>query len=136
MTRAVVDPGVLIAGLISAIGSPAGILAAVGDGAFDPIVCPMLLAEVRRALGYPKLQRYVSDDDADAFVAWLATTAIIFPDPAVIPQVSRDAGDDYLFALALDAAAACVVSGDGDVIGVTDPPVQVLTPRAVLDSLR
>jgi putative PIN family toxin of toxin-antitoxin system len=135
VTRAVLDAGVLIAGLISSSGSPAALLAATGDGRFDIIVCPMLLAEVRRALGYPKLQRYVTSAEADEFVAWIARTAVILEDPADVPSVSRDPNDDYLFALALQADADVVVSGDGDITEVTTPPVRVMTPRAFLETL-
>jgi putative PIN family toxin of toxin-antitoxin system len=134
--RAVLDAGVLIAGLISPTGSPAGILAAVGEGRFDVVVCPMLLVEVRRALGYPKLQRYVTTAEADAFVAWIARIAVILEDPAHIPAVTRDPNDDYLFALALGADAAVVVSGDADLTTVTTPPVRVMSPRSFLETLR
>ena len=136
MTRAVLDAGVLIAGLISTTGSPAGILAAVGEGRFDVVVCPMLLAEVCRQLGYPKLQRYVTTAEADAFVAWIARVAVILEDPADIPSVTRDPNDDYLFALALGADADVVVTGDADLTLVATPPVRVISPRSFLETLR
>lgn len=135
MTRAVLDAGVLIAGLISSSGSPAALLAAVGDGRFDIMVCPMLLAEVRRALGYPRLQRYVTSAEADDFVAWIARVAVILEDPADVTAVTRDPNDDYLFALALLADADVVVSGDNDLTQVTTTPVRVMTPRAFLETL-
>ena len=135
MTRAVVDAGVLIAGLISSSGAPAGLLDALREGRFDLIVCPMLLAELRRALAYPKLERYVSANDADAFVGWIARVAVIRPYPSDIPGVTRDPQDDYLFALAVEAGATLVVSGDADVLEAASAPVPTSTPRVFLDAL-
>lgn len=54
----------------------------------------LLFAEVRRALGYPRLERYVSRSNADSFVAWIARIAIIHPDPTTIEPVTRDPDDD------------------------------------------
>jgi putative PIN family toxin of toxin-antitoxin system len=133
--RAVVDTGVLIAGLISSSGSPADVLTAVRDGRFDLVACPMLLAELRRALSYPKLTRYVSEAEADAFVSWIARVAVVLADPSEIPSVTRDPNDDYLFALALDAGATCIVSGDADLTVLREPPVRVLTPRDFVATL-
>lgn len=135
MIRAVLDAGVLIAGLISSSGAPAGLLDAVGDGRFDLVVSPMLFEETRRALSYPKLQRYVTADEADAFIAWIARVGIVLADPAEIPNVTRDRDDDYLFALAVAADADVVVSGDADITSAPAPPIRVLTPRAFLDTL-
>lgn len=51
--------------------------------------------------------------EAGEFVAWLARSATLAPDPEDPPAVrSIDPGDDYLLALAA-AAQAVLVSGDG-----------------------
>lgn len=136
MINAVLDAGVLISGLISSAGSPAQILDALIEGRFDVTVCPMLLAEVRRALSYPRLERYVSPSDADTFVAWIARVAIIHPDPTAIDPVTRDPDDDYLFALARDSHADMIVSGDADLTDLDDAPTRVLTPRDFLTLLK
>ena len=85
---------------------------------------------------YPKLQRYVTTAEADAFVAWIARVAVILEDPADIPSVTRDPNDDYLFALALGADADVVVTGDADLTLVATPPVRVISPRSFLETLR
>ncbi len=110
MINAILDAGVLISGLISSSGAPSQIFDALVEGRFDATVCPMLLAEVRRALGYRRLVRYVSPSNADAFVEWVARVAILHPDPTSIEPVTRDPGDDYLIALALGAHADMIVS--------------------------
>ena len=110
--RAVLDANVLISAVISPRGSPAKLLLAWQAGAFDLVVSPLLLTEVRRALAYPKLERLIATADADAFVDWLGRSADLAVDPSGPPPVrSTDPDDDYLIALAA-AERAVLVSGD------------------------
>ena len=110
--RAVLDANVLISAILSPRGTPARLVMAWQAGAFDLVVSPLLLAEVRRALAYPKLERRVPPADADAFVDWLARSATLADDPSgPSPVRSDDPGDDYLVALAA-AERAVLVSSD------------------------
>jgi uncharacterized protein len=110
--RAVLDANVLISAALSARGTPARLLLAWQAGAFELVVSPLLLAELRRALGYPKLARLVPPADADAFAAWLSRAAELVADPLGPPPVrSEDPADDYLITLAA-AERAVLVSGD------------------------
>jgi predicted nucleic acid-binding protein len=54
----------------------------------------------------------------------------MLPDPVDAPRVVRDPDDDYVVALAKDAGAEPIVSGDRDLLDEPrlDPPV--LDPRA------
>jgi uncharacterized protein len=114
--RAVLDANVLISALLSPTGSPARVVRAWQAGQFELIVSARLLAEVQRALAYPKLRRLVSAADAEAVVAWLANTAMVVPDPDGPPPVhASDRDDDYLIALAADQNAM-LVSGDGHLL--------------------
>jgi predicted nucleic acid-binding protein len=77
------------------------------DGAFDLIVSPLLLAELERALAYPKLGKRIPAEEAARVVGWLRGSATIVDDPAVAPPIrSLDPGDDYLLALGVTARAA------------------------------
>ena len=110
--RAVLDANVLISAILSPRGTPARLLLAWQAGAFDLVVSPLLLAEVRRALAYPKLERRIPPADADAFIDWLGRSAKLADDPSGPSQVrSDDPGDDYLVALAA-TERALLVSGD------------------------
>jgi putative PIN family toxin of toxin-antitoxin system len=114
--RAVLDANVLISALLSRTGSPARLVLAWQDGRFDLIVSPALLAELGRALAYPKLRRLIPQVDAEAFVAWLSRSAALARDPDGPPPIrSIDPGDDYLLALAADQHAF-LVSGDGHLL--------------------
>jgi uncharacterized protein len=123
--RAVLDVNVLISALISPTGRPAQLLAGWQEGRFELVVSPLLLAELGRALAYPKVERLVLPDDAELFVAWLSRSAVLAPDPTNPPPVrSVDPDDDYLIALAA-AEHAILVSGDGHLLGVAgDFPIQ------------
>lgn len=114
--RAVLDPNVLISAILSPNGSPARTIRAGLQGEFEPVVSPLLLAELARALGYPKLRARIEPDEADRFVRWLAATASMAADPADPPSIpSPDPGDDYLIALA-ESERAALVSGDGHLL--------------------
>ena len=73
--RAVLDPNILIAAALAPQGSPARILRAWLDGAFELITSPLLLEELERALSYPKLRPRISPDEAHALVALLRDEA-------------------------------------------------------------
>jgi len=123
--RAILDVNVLISALISPSGSPARLLLAWQEGRFELIVSPALLAELRRALAYPKLERLIAPADADAFVAWLSRSAVLARDAAAPPPVhAADPDDDYLLALAAEQRAE-LVSGDGHLLALaSDYPIQ------------
>ena len=123
--RAILDANVPISALISPSGSPARLLLAWQEGQFELIVSPALLAELRRALAYPKIERLIAPADADAFAAWLSRTALLARDATVPPPIHAvDPDDDYLLALAAEQRAL-LVSGDGHLLALAgDYPIQ------------
>ena len=132
--RVVLDVNVIISALLSPRGAPATVVRAWIDGAFELVVSPRLLAELRRALAYPKLSARISPDLADEVVELLRRTAIMIEDPAGPPPMrSQDPDDDYLITLA-QTAQALIVSGDRHLLDVPGLPVR--TPAALLAELR
>jgi len=132
--RAVLDANVLISATLSPRGAPARLLQAWQAGAFELVVSPSLLTELRRAFAYPKLRRLVPPADAEAFVAWLSSSADLVADPAVPPPIrSHDPGDDYLIALAASARAV-LVSGDVHLFSLA-PGLPVRRPAEFLTDL-
>jgi putative PIN family toxin of toxin-antitoxin system len=118
--RAVLDPNVMISGLLSPAGSPADVLRAWRDGRFHAIISPLLLAELERALTYPKLRRRIPPADAEAAMHWLRAGATLVEDPAESSPVhSEDPGDDHLIVLAAHQRAA-LVSGDRHLLSLAD----------------
>ncbi len=132
--RAVLDPNVIISGLISRHGRPAQLLLAWEKGRFEVVVSPALLEELERALGYPKLRRYVSSDAALAAVEWLERGATQAIDPDGDPPLrSEDPDDDYLISLAASQQAA-LASGDRHLLALAGR-IPVYSPGDFLDLL-
>jgi len=132
--RAVLDPNVLISGLLSAAGSTAQVLRAWQQGRLDLIVSPLLLEELSRALAHAKLRKRIPAEDAAAAVRWIARGATHANDPPDEPPVrSVDPGDDYLIALAAGERAA-LVSGDRHLLALSDQ-IPVYSPQAFLSLL-
>jgi hypothetical protein len=132
--RAVVDVNVLISAILSARGPSAEILRSNRDGAFELIISELLIAELTRALGYPKLRKRISAEKAAAFVGWVrdhATPAEDPPDPA--PVQSPDPDDDYLLALAI-SRRAFLVTGDQHLLGPRDD-LPILPPAEFIAKL-
>lgn len=118
--RAVLDPNVIISALLAPAGTPAAILRAWSVGAFELVASPLLLAELERALAYPKLRKRIHESEATAVVEWLGRSATIVPDPdEPAPRASEDPDDDYLIALAAHRRAA-LVSGDRHLLRLAD----------------
>lgn len=133
--RAVLDANVIISALLSRSGSPAVVLRAWQDGQFELILSPLLLAELQRALAYPKLRRRVSAEEAEAVIDWLRRAATVMPDPDGPPTIlSPDPGNDYLLALAA-AEHARLVSGDEHLLSMTGE-APILSPARFLSLLQ
>ena len=113
--RAVLDVNVLIAALLARDGAPARLLLRWLAGDFELIMSDKVVSELRRALSYPRLRSRMPGADASAFVNFLEGTATKELDPDNLMRWSRDAGDDYLLALAVSASAV-VVTGDRDLL--------------------
>jgi putative PIN family toxin of toxin-antitoxin system len=132
--RAVLDPNVFISALLSPTGTPARILRAWSDGAFELVTSKLLLAELGRALAYPKLRRLIPPEEADRLVEWIAAEATVARDPEGPPEVrSEDPGDDYLITLVTQEQAV-LVSGDRHLTALADR-LPVFTPAEFWEML-
>lgn len=135
MIRAVIDPGVLIAAVLSAEGAPAELLRLWLDGVFEIVVSEKLLSELRGVLARPKFRTYLSLSEAERYVSLLERWAERSADAAVVAPHTPDPKDDYLVELAISAKAAFIVSGDRHLTNLPDSKVPVLTPRRAVDLL-
>jgi putative PIN family toxin of toxin-antitoxin system len=136
LTRAVLDPNVLVSAFISQRGSsPDRIVRAWREGAFELVVSPQLIAELTDVLARPKFALQAAEGRAEAYIASLAVDAIQIDDPPNPPAESPDSTDDYLIALARAARADVIVSGDSHLTQLVDPTPPVLTPRQFMEQL-
>jgi uncharacterized protein len=128
--RVVLDVNVLASALLSRAGAPGRLIAMWLGGAFELVVSEELLAELSRALAYPKLREHISREDAAEFITLLRSTASMLAGAERLDHISRDPGDDYLLALA-KASASILVSGDRHLL-VLAPELPIQEPGAFL----
>ena len=133
--RAVVDVNVLISAALSARGPSAEILRSSRDGAFELVVSELLIAELSRALAYPKLRKRIPTEKAATFLSWVTDHGTLAQDPPhPAPVRSADPDDDYLLALATNRRAF-LVTGDQHLLGLRDD-LPILTPAEFVKKLR
>jgi putative PIN family toxin of toxin-antitoxin system len=119
MRRAVLDPGVFVSAMLNTRGTPATLLERAGDGEFELVVSPQLLAELEDVLLRDKFRRYVDVETVEVFLEALRREATVAPDPTEPPPFrSADPKDDYLIALAY-SEKAILISGDSDLLDLT-----------------
>jgi len=99
-------------------------------------VCPTLIAELRGVLARPKFRRWITTEEATAFVDLLEREAEQWVDPVAVPPATGEPKDDYLVALHRSCQADLLVSGDSDLVDLAADDVTVLTPGALLDRLQ
>lgn len=133
--RVVLDPGVLIAAVLSPKGAPAELLRRWLAGDYELVVSDKLLAELKRVLLRPKFRKYLSEAEAIEYVDLFHRLATAVPDPPEVRGLTPDPGDDYLVNLARAAKINLLVSGDPHLTDLSDPWPPVLTPRAFLERL-
>ena len=135
MLRVVLDVNVLVSAALDRPGTPARIMPEWYAGAFELVVSPRLLEELRDVLGRPKIERRVSVPHVSDFLAALESTGILVTDPPLAERlVPSDPHDDYVVALARAGRAHVIVSGDSDLLEAdTEPPAY--SPREFLTRL-
>jgi putative PIN family toxin of toxin-antitoxin system len=136
VTRLVIDASTLLSAIVARTDGPlAALLGAVNTGAIEMVVCEQLVGEVSRGLRSSYFRDRVSPEARLALEAMLASVALHFPDPVSPPSVLRDPGDDYLVALARDADASAIVSGDRDLLDHDGLQPQAISARQACDML-
>ena len=135
MRRVVIDPGVLVSAIITPVGPPAEIVRAVRRGRLALVVSPHLLAELLGVLRRERFRRYLTIEEVEGYVSGLASRGEMLADPVGVAPITRDPSDDYLVALARDARADAIVSGDADLLALEAAAPPILTPRAFVEEL-
>ena len=140
MLRVVADANVLISAALARSPQAPSVLTldAALDGRLELITSPLLLQEIASVLARPRLQKYISADEALRFITDLAAQTTLLTDPpGPHPAVCRDPRDDYLVALATASGAEAIVTGDLDLLAI-DPSqltIDVITARQLVDRL-
>jgi putative PIN family toxin of toxin-antitoxin system len=80
------------------------------------VACSHLLGEVRKTLRKPYFRKRIDKSAAEDALAMLEAAGVMRKDPKAVEEVLRDPTDDYLVALAREADAEAIVSGDKDLL--------------------
>lgn len=110
--RVVLDTNVIISGLISPNGPPAGILKALKAGRFILVTSQAINEEILEVMDRPRLRDKfgLADHMFDiAFILWEQAEVITKLPPV---KASKDSDDDKFLAAALGGLAHYLVTGD------------------------
>lgn len=136
MKRLVVDASALVSGVASKPGAPpALLLTAILDAEFEAIISPKVLGEFKRALRADYFIERFSTEELDDIVKAVELAAIVREDADEIESVLRDPDDDYLVALAREAEAEAIVTGDRDLLDHPDLEPPAMNARRACELL-
>jgi uncharacterized protein len=131
----VLDVNVFVSAVLSGDGPSAQLVTAMRGDRVSVVACPALLAELGGVLRRDRFRRYLSLDEVDEYATEIESLCRMVDDPDPVPALLRDPDDDYLLALASEAGADAIVSGDLDLHEAVGLPVEILTPREALTRL-
>jgi uncharacterized protein len=132
--RYVFDTGVIVSGLLFEESVPAQALFAAAERG-EILLSVEAAEELAEVLSRPKFDRYLTPQEREELlVAFLEDATVVFVDQSI--QACRDPEDDKFLELAVCGQAACVVSGDKDLL-ILHPfrGIPILAPAAFLASL-
>jgi putative PIN family toxin of toxin-antitoxin system len=136
--RVVLDANQFISAVLVPVGHPAQILDAWRQNQLEILVSPLILAEIRRVLLYPRLQRRHGWDVAqvDAFLDGLLSSAVLMLGNADIQDVVNDPTDNKYLACALEGHAEYIITGDQHLLQL-DPwrGIRIIPPAVFLDAV-
>ena len=132
------DANQFVSAVLVPVGRPAQILQAWRGGQFELVLSPPILAEVRRVLLYPRLQRQHGWDEAqiDDFLTAIASAATLTPGTYPAQVIADDPTDDKYIACALEVGAQYIVSGDEHLTQLGRyQGMEIVTPAVFIESV-
>jgi putative PIN family toxin of toxin-antitoxin system len=131
LRRLVIDANTLVSGSVNphSESPPCLLYRDLAGARFELIVCPELLGEVADALRKPYFLERIGESGVDDMVAGIAEAGTAIDDPLNIDATLRDPDDNYLVALARDAGAEAIVSGDRDLLDHVGLEPGAISPR-------
>ncbi len=118
--RVVLDTNVVLSALVFGGGLPGAVRVAWQRGTLRPLASAATVQELVRVLAYPKFRLSAAEQEellAD-YLPYVQTVRIPQPPPAV--PACRDPLDEPFMQLALVGKARVLVSGDRDLLAVSD----------------
>jgi putative PIN family toxin of toxin-antitoxin system len=136
LLRALLDANVLISAAIRPSGPPGQIVnALLARQAFELVLSPAIITEVEKALGLPKIRRYLREPaEALLWLTDLVAVGDLVKDTGRATGACRDPADDVVLAVAVEGRAGAIATGDADLLALGEyEGIVILTPRAFLE---
>jgi putative PIN family toxin of toxin-antitoxin system len=101
------------------------------------LISPPILAEVRRVLLYPRLQKRHGWGEAqvDGFLERVRPAAVTTPGTSTLEEVPDDPSDEMYLACALEGGAQYIITGDQHLLRL-DPwrGIRIIPPAVFLEA--
>ena len=138
MQRAVIDTNTWVSGLVWT-GAPRLVVELVLDRELCCSTSGELVAELRRVLGYPRIEKVLTKRGLTAadLIEQIGLVSDLVIAPALPMPICRDPDDDAVLACALAAQADFIVSGDQDLLVLqVFEGIPILTAAQAMEWLR
>ena len=135
MLRAVVDPGVLISGLISPGGAPADLLRRWIAGQCQLVWSPALLDEFTTVCARDRFREWFTVVEAERIVSVIRDCGEEHDDMSSALPAPPDPHDRYLVDLLETSGADFLVTGDAALLAHRLPSDRIVSPRRMLEIL-
>jgi len=136
--RAVLDANVYVSAAVRPEGPPGQIIDRfLRGGAFEVILSKAIVEEVLRALGYPKVRKYIRPGlDPELWFEDIVVLSHLVAGEHRVEGVSKDRDDDKYIAAAIEGRAVFVVAGDSDLLNLAEyVGIRIVSPRVFLNLL-
>lgn len=121
MIRAVLDANVYISAAIAPRGTSGTIVRAwVEESRIQVVASLEILEEVKRAIQYPRVRKYIQASDREllCWISALGVLADMVTPTVLVSGVVRDPDDNKYIEAALEGRAEYLVSGDSDLLEI------------------
>jgi len=142
MLRVVLDTNQIVSAILNPEGPAFEILKAsglVGEQKYELVISDDILAEFRRVLSYPRMQKLHkwSKEKIEIFITLLKEVACIEDSHGRQKIVLEDPDDDKFFHTALNSGDQYIVSRDVHLLSIKEfGGIRVLKPEVFLTALR
>ena len=140
MLRVVLDTHQFVSSVLVRQGLPAQVLDAWRRREFLLITSPLIIAEIRSTLSYPRIRRKypLTDEDVERLVTLLERDALVVPgETDATGAVPADPTDETVLAYAVEGQADWIVSGDRHLLDLGEyQDIPIVTAREFLERLK
>jgi putative PIN family toxin of toxin-antitoxin system len=134
--RLILDTNILLSALLSPLGAPAKLLDAWERKVIMLVTCEALIAELRDVVGRPFFRARLRASAAELLAAGLRDSSFFCRDLPSGP-IAPDPKDSYLLSLAEASEAEFLVTGDKELLSLTQhKSTRIITPAAMIELLK